>query len=83
MSDVTHFAAVVAHFQVRVMILAMGYPGQCVHERYRVVVVLEIESLVELSILEFPALNALEEILNLFIRQRRRAALAGLAFLSG
>lgn len=38
-----HVTAVVTHLDVRVMILAMGDPGERVHERHGLVVILELE----------------------------------------
>lgn len=56
MGGIEHTATVVVDVQIRVVILAMGNPGDCIHEGNRLVIVVKRELLADAVAIAFPAL---------------------------
>lgn len=83
MCRVFHVAFVVAYRQFWVMVFAMRQPRYGVNERYGLIIVLEFEGLADEMVVLHPAIELMNQFVDLILRQRRHTALAGLALLGG
>src|SRR5260221_1434314 len=79
MRHIFHAATVVSHDEIRMVPFAVRHPRGGVHERHRVLVIVEVIRLVDGVVAQFPTRDALQQRPQLRRRQCRDAALARLA----
>ena len=79
MGRIFHLATVVVDGQFGMVVLAMGYPGDHIHECDGLEVVLEVKGFADQVVVLLPAIKLLQKTVDVRLGQRRHAGFAGFA----